>query len=171
MWALTRRDSWKETVRYCVVLGAACAVITASLGWCEGAVSHYGKASAQILGWHRWLGTATAVWAVFVAMLSQYSHETASPARGRSAFRLSLLVGIFLVSVAGYLGASLIYGLNHFTWFQTIRNKKLLQEKDPAVRQRNHDELRRAAADPKLAREFLLRTSLIDSVREAARIT
>jgi 3-(3-hydroxy-phenyl)propionate hydroxylase len=56
------------------------------------------------------------------------------------------------------------------TQLQTIRNKKLLQEKDPAVRQRNHDELRRAAADPKLAREFLLRTSLIDSVREAARI-
>jgi 3-(3-hydroxy-phenyl)propionate hydroxylase len=56
------------------------------------------------------------------------------------------------------------------TQLQTIRNKKLLQEKDPAVRQRNHDELRRAAADPKLAREFLLRTSLIESVREAARI-
>ena len=57
------------------------------------------------------------------------------------------------------------------TQLQTIRNKKLLQEKDPAVRQRNHDELRRAASDPKLAREFLLRASLIDSVREAARIT
>jgi 3-(3-hydroxy-phenyl)propionate hydroxylase len=57
------------------------------------------------------------------------------------------------------------------TQAQTIRNKKLLQEKDPAVRQRNHDELRRAASDPKLARQFLLRTSLIDSVREAARIT
>jgi 3-(3-hydroxy-phenyl)propionate hydroxylase len=57
------------------------------------------------------------------------------------------------------------------TQLQTIRNKKLLQEKDPAVRQRNHDELRRAASDPKLAREFLLRTSLINSVREAAQIT
>jgi 3-(3-hydroxy-phenyl)propionate hydroxylase len=56
------------------------------------------------------------------------------------------------------------------TQLQTIRNKKLLQEKDPAVRQRNHDELRRTASDPALARAFLLRTSLIDSVREAARI-
>jgi 3-(3-hydroxy-phenyl)propionate hydroxylase len=56
------------------------------------------------------------------------------------------------------------------TQAQTIRNKKLLQEKDPAVRQRNHDELRRAASDPKLAREFLLKTSLISSIREAARI-
>jgi 3-(3-hydroxy-phenyl)propionate hydroxylase len=54
---------------------------------------------------------------------------------------------------------------------QTIRNKKLLAEKDPAIRQKNHDELRRQAEDPKLAREFLLRTSLITSLREAARIT
>ena len=53
---------------------------------------------------------------------------------------------------------------------QTIRNKKLLAEKDPAVRRRNHDELRRQAADPEAARKFLLRTSLIESLREAARI-
>jgi len=53
---------------------------------------------------------------------------------------------------------------------QTIRNKKLLAEKDPAVRRRNHDELRRQALDPQLARKFLLRTSLIESLREAARI-
>lgn len=57
------------------------------------------------------------------------------------------------------------------TQAQTIRNKRLLQEKDPAVRRKNHEELRRTSEDPKLAREFLLRTSLINSVREAARIT
>jgi 3-(3-hydroxy-phenyl)propionate hydroxylase len=53
---------------------------------------------------------------------------------------------------------------------QTIRNKKLLAEKDPAVRARNHDELRRIAEDPKLARAFLLRSSLIESLREAEAI-
>jgi 3-(3-hydroxy-phenyl)propionate hydroxylase len=53
---------------------------------------------------------------------------------------------------------------------QTIRNKKLLAEKDPAVRARNHDELRRTAEDPKLARAFLLRSSLIQSLREAEAI-
>ena len=45
-----------------------------------------------------------------------------------------------------------------------------LAEKDPAVRKRNHDELRRTAEDPKLARAFLLRSSLIESLREAERI-
>jgi 3-(3-hydroxy-phenyl)propionate hydroxylase len=59
--------------------------------------------------------------------------------------------------------------VNH-TLAQTARNRKLLEEKDPVVRQHNHDNLRRTAADPKLAREFLLRTSLIQSVQEAAAI-
>ena len=52
----------------------------------------------------------------------------------------------------------------------TIRNKKLMAEADPEVRRRNRNELRRAADDPVLAREFLLRASLISSVREAAEI-
>jgi 3-(3-hydroxy-phenyl)propionate hydroxylase len=56
------------------------------------------------------------------------------------------------------------------TQAQTMRNKRVLTEKDPAVRRKNHDDLRRTAEDPKLARAFLLRTSLIESLREAERI-
>jgi 3-(3-hydroxy-phenyl)propionate hydroxylase len=46
----------------------------------------------------------------------------------------------------------------------------VLAEKDPAVRQKNHDQLRRTAEDPKLARAFLLRSSLIEILREAEQI-
>jgi 3-(3-hydroxy-phenyl)propionate hydroxylase len=56
------------------------------------------------------------------------------------------------------------------TQAQTIRNKRLLEERDPAVRARNHDELRRHAEDPVLARKFLLRTALFESLREAEQI-
>ncbi len=56
------------------------------------------------------------------------------------------------------------------TQAETIRNKRVLAEKDPAVRKANHERLRRTAEDPKLAREFLLRTSLIESLREADQI-
>jgi len=56
------------------------------------------------------------------------------------------------------------------TQAETIRNKRLLAEKDPAVRKKNHEQLRRTAEDPKLARAFLLRTSLIESLREAEQI-
>jgi len=56
------------------------------------------------------------------------------------------------------------------TQAQTMRNKKLLAEKDPAVRQRNRDELRRTGDDPVLARKFLLRTALFESLKEAEAI-
>jgi 3-(3-hydroxy-phenyl)propionate hydroxylase len=56
------------------------------------------------------------------------------------------------------------------TQAQTIRNKRLLAETDPAVRKRNQDELRRTAEDPVRARAFLLRASLIESLREAEAI-
>lgn len=59
--------------------------------------------------------------------------------------------------------------VNH-TKAQTERNKKLLAEKDPAVRKKNHDQVKRTAEDSKLCREFMLRTSLINSVKEAAEI-
>ena len=53
---------------------------------------------------------------------------------------------------------------------QTVANKKRLEERDPKVRRANFDELRRAAADPLLHKRFLMRTSLIESVRAAGRI-
>ncbi len=53
------------------------------------------------------------------------------------------------------------------TQAQTIRNKRLLAEQDPAVRRRNREELRRTSENPELARKFLLRTALFESLREA----
>jgi 3-(3-hydroxy-phenyl)propionate hydroxylase len=50
---------------------------------------------------------------------------------------------------------------------QTIANKKRLEEKDPAVRARNNAALRATASDPGAHRAFLLRASLIESVRAA----
>jgi hypothetical protein len=50
---------------------------------------------------------------------------------------------------------------------QTITNKKRLEEHDPKARQARFDELRATAEDPAKHKEFLLRTSLIASVRKA----
>ena len=48
---------------------------------------------------------------------------------------------------------------------QTIANKRRLEEKDPAKREANFEVLRRNAADPAAHRSFLMRTSLLESVR------
>ena len=43
-------------------------------------------------------------------------------------------------------------------------------ERDPAVRQKSLDAMRRIGADPKLARDYMLKASMIGSVRHAAEI-
>ena len=51
---------------------------------------------------------------------------------------------------------------------QTIANKKRLEEKDPALRAQSNDALRKIASDPAAHRAYLLRASLIESVRKRA---
>ena len=58
-----------------------------------------------------------------------------------------------------------------FVQEQTIANKRRLEARDPATRAKNFAELRETAADPARARQFLLRTSMIQSQRRAAAIT
>jgi 3-(3-hydroxy-phenyl)propionate hydroxylase len=52
----------------------------------------------------------------------------------------------------------------------TIANKRRLEERDPAARLASVADLRATADDPLRHRQFLLRTSLIESVRTAASI-
>jgi 3-(3-hydroxy-phenyl)propionate hydroxylase len=49
----------------------------------------------------------------------------------------------------------------------SIRNKKLLEERDPAVRRERFDELRAIATDPVQAREYLRRSTLYESLERA----
>jgi 3-(3-hydroxy-phenyl)propionate hydroxylase len=58
-----------------------------------------------------------------------------------------------------------------FVQEQSIANKKRLEESNPDTRQKNFDELRRIAADPERARQFLLRTAMIASQRKAEAMT
>ena len=58
-----------------------------------------------------------------------------------------------------------------FVQSQSISNKKLLEEADPVARETRFDELRRIGADREAARDFLIKSSMIWSVRRAAEIT
>jgi len=57
-----------------------------------------------------------------------------------------------------------------FVQAQSISNKRLLEERDPAVRAQHFDELRRIAADRALHKDYLVRSSMIWSVRRAASV-
>jgi 3-(3-hydroxy-phenyl)propionate hydroxylase len=50
---------------------------------------------------------------------------------------------------------------------QTIANKRLMEERDPKVRTKNFDELRRIAVNPEASRKYMRRAALLDSLNEA----
>jgi len=52
----------------------------------------------------------------------------------------------------------------------TTRNKKLLEERDPAVRARNLEDMRQTAADPARSYQYLLDSSMISSLRRSGMI-
>ncbi|MCZ8132875.1 MAG: FAD-dependent monooxygenase [Steroidobacteraceae bacterium] len=54
-----------------------------------------------------------------------------------------------------------------FVQEHTIRNKKLMEEKDPDLQRKRQAEFMATAADPARAREFLVRTSMLQSLRDA----
>ena len=111
----TRRAAWLQTVRFLVILAALGAVAAVALGWINAGFTSYVGQSASILGWHRWLGTGTGVWAVVCAGLAVLG-KGEEGTRDRQRFRGALLLGAVLTGITGFLGSALIYGLDHYAW-------------------------------------------------------
>jgi 3-(3-hydroxy-phenyl)propionate hydroxylase len=52
----------------------------------------------------------------------------------------------------------------------TLRNRAILNTREPAARQAYYDDLRRTAEDPEKHRDFVMRTSMIQSLRDIEKI-
>lgn len=109
---LWRGTAWLDGAsRWCVIVGAVGAIITAPLGWAF-ALSHD---SSKLLEIHRWLGTAAGVGALVILILSEMARRP-----GRTgwliAFRTLLFVAVPLVLATGFVGGAMIYGLHAYAW-------------------------------------------------------
>lgn len=108
-WA-TKKESWLTCTRFLILLGAASAVNTAVLGW----LNAYSGVS-EVYKIHQWLGTATALWAMICAGAAVFFEcREGTPERAR--LRGALFLGALLVSIVGFLGGAITYGLDHYQW-------------------------------------------------------
>jgi uncharacterized membrane protein len=100
-----------HAVRFCVGLGAGGALAAAVLGWL---FAGFRVADDEwVMTAHRWVGSATALSAVIVFVLCERSYAAGKPS---GAFRMALFAEAILVATTGFLGGSLIYGLDHYAW-------------------------------------------------------
>ena len=108
-----KKPEWTLLVRFLVVLGTLGAIMTATLGW----FANYPLRSGSPVEWvymvHRFLGISTAVWgAICAVLICLPGCREGTMARLR--FRGALLLGAALVSITGFLGGKLTFGLDHY---------------------------------------------------------
>jgi uncharacterized membrane protein len=99
------------SVRFCVLLGTACAVIAAALGWLH-AVHSFGAMMPQLLTWHAWSGSIAAAWAIGTVVFSEWENRRGLRSQW---FRAWLIAGAALVAIAGHFGGALVHGADFLT--------------------------------------------------------
>ncbi len=112
---ITGHKSLHAFASFSLHLGAAGAVAGAALGWALAVGTDVPVEMRPTLYWHRWLGTATAVFAVLSQLAWMRFRMTQSPAAGWI-YRLALLAASVTVGIVGHLGGLLIYGLDYYKW-------------------------------------------------------
>ena len=108
-WCGLITASGDGTVAILFWFGTFGAIAAAVLGWMYAYDSVYFGDDEQLLLWHRWLGTATAVIAVVLALL----RKRLSP----KALALALTICAGLVAATAHFGASLVYGADFLKKF------------------------------------------------------
>lgn len=106
-----RREALGPIVTYCLVLGAAGALVASALGWLAAEAE---PTSGGTLDLHRWLGIAAAGLAALAAAWRIRSLR--GPGTSGPWFRLLLVSAGLVAAVAGHYGAMLVHGNDHFNW-------------------------------------------------------
>lgn len=97
-----------------LALAAPLTVITAICGWL---LSQGGGYAKDLLEWHERMGIATAVGCVLAALFFKL--------RQGKAYRITLLLTVVCLTVAGHLGGSLTHGSNYLTRYAPPALKQL----------------------------------------------
>jgi mono/diheme cytochrome c family protein/uncharacterized membrane protein len=109
----TGQPAFDTVTRVMVWFGAVAALIAAILGWCLAGFRLTDPSS--LLMTHRWLGTATAACAAALLVVSEESRHP-DRQRTRASLPVMLVVVAVLVSLTGFLGGSMVFGLDYHAW-------------------------------------------------------
>jgi len=109
LFASTRLELFRNALRFCLWGAAMSAALAAPLGWM------FAASGATEEGWileaHRWSGIAASL----IGLAVLWIVERAERAEGsRVVLRVLLALQALLIGGVGFLGGSLLYGLDHF---------------------------------------------------------
>lgn len=108
----TRRPFFSDAVRFCIWIGVAGAFAAAPLGWLFAGFRFVDE--EWVMTAHRWAGTTT--FAASLVLLRVSERTNRSKNASRSQLRATLATVAALVGLTGFLGGSLLYGIDHYAW-------------------------------------------------------
>jgi mono/diheme cytochrome c family protein/uncharacterized membrane protein len=109
----TGKPGFEGAARFCIWFGSLAAIVARILVWF---LARFRLTDASwVMMTHRWLGTSTVACALLVLALGEASRR---PERGwtRMCFRVTLLVAAALVSITGFFGGAVVFGIDHYRW-------------------------------------------------------
>jgi len=107
-----RPDFFRAAGRFTIILAGISVIAAAPTGWASAAFAQY-PGLDETLEWHRWTGTVAGILIVTCAALSERAACTGNRKLHRVYFG-ALITTTLLTIVVGHLGATLIYGPDHF---------------------------------------------------------
>lgn len=111
LFAATRQALFRHALRFLLWGGALSAAIAAALGWIFAATEPTDH--GWLLDAHRWVGTAATALGFVVLSVNERVEWVGGT---RAVLRVSLATIALLIGVTGFLGGSLLYGIDHLAW-------------------------------------------------------
>ncbi|HSU69426.1 MAG TPA: plastocyanin/azurin family copper-binding protein [Tepidisphaeraceae bacterium] len=111
LFQIVTKAPWLDAAaRFCVIVAALAAAITAPLGWAFA----QGHGHSWVLETHRWLGTFGAVWLLLLLVVSETARRRGGGWRGL--YRAGLFLAVPAVGAIGFFGGAMVYGLHEYDW-------------------------------------------------------
>jgi uncharacterized membrane protein len=111
LFAATRQDLFRHALRFLLWGGALSAAVAGALGWTFAA--NEPTDHGWLLDAHRWAGTAASALGFIVLSVNERMERVAG---SRALLRASLAMIAVLIGATGFLGGSLLYGIDHLAW-------------------------------------------------------
>jgi len=99
-----------QAARFMIIAAAITALPAALLGLAYGYGVNYDQTLTQLFWWHRFFGLSTALLAIITACLKELHVRKKI---GVLAYAISLALLVVLVTITGYLGGEMTFGLFH----------------------------------------------------------
>ncbi len=112
---LTRNHHFQNVARFNVIVAALGGMAATLAGIAAGMSTEYPESFLHSFSMHRSLAVGVTVALVLAAVMSEIHHRTGK-SLFRTSYRIILMHCVALMSLCGWFGGHLVYGLEHYKW-------------------------------------------------------